>query len=769
MEIPLRGVPFGSVKLTDGYCVNALEKETDYLLSLREERLLAGFFENAGIFYPFARYGGWENSLIGGHTLGHYLTAISQAYANAGVSREKKDIFYRKVERIVTALEECQNRSRVGEGFVWGAVCLNPDNAAFQFDCVEQGKTNILREAWVPWYTMHKLIAGLIDAYELTGLEKAKEVVSRLGDWVYRRVATWDGDLKKKVLSVEYGGMNDCLYRLYSVTGKGEHLFAAQMFDEEALFEKILSERENILDGKHANTTIPKIIGELSRYWVLSREGGADGAAERCLRVAESFWKTVVERHTYATGGNSEWEHFGKDYILDAERTVYNCETCNVYNMLKLSRMLFCATGDKKYTDYYDRAFTNAILASQNPESGMTTYFQPMAGGYFKTFSAPYSDFWCCTGSGMENFTKLGDSAYYMRGDSVFVEQYLSSVFETDRIKLVAECGFPFRKSAVFRLERAQSGIELNFRVPDWCAGKISVSKNGSVCDYKEGAGHISVRARAGEEIEIEIPVAVHLSKLPDGDAYAFCYGGAVLCAELNGDDKQTLVTGVDVTVPACKMMDSESIYFSDVSDVVAHPEKYLIEKGETFTLTGGDRSYTFGLYYKNYRKRYAIYFRLREGERGEERINRLPFDVVQAGYGQYESDELHQMKEEKSFGVTSSGTYRYAGAGGFFSYDMAVDPGKRNILSIEISSRDEGKPLTVIVGREIVFSKRLIGNLGKDFYREEIYLNGELLARNCRKKRANGHDYTVIPVRFEGTKDCESAGIYNLIEIFCD
>lgn len=766
-KIQIKTFPVGSIRLTDEYCVNALQKEVEYLLSLQEGRLLAGFYENAGISTPFVRYGGWENALIGGHTLGHYLTAIAQAYRNAGVSDELKKRLYQRVEHIVSALEECQQRSRGKEGFLWGAVNPVSDNAEIQFDNVEAGKLNIIKESWVPWYTMHKLIAGLCDVYILTGLNNAKRVASRLGDWVFRRVSKWNKRLQRKVLSDEYGGMNDCLYILYGITGKKEHLQAAHMFDEEDLFDAILSEKENVLDGKHVNTTIPKIIGALNRYFTLTVSGERDAEPERYFRVAEKFWKMVIERHTYVTGGNSEWEHFGKDYVLDRERTNCNCETCNVYNMLKLTRMLFCATGDKKYTDYYDNAFTNSILSSQNPQTGMTTYFQPMAGGFFKVFSEPYNKFWCCTGSGMESFTKLGDSAYYCDNAGVYVEQYLSSVLETERIKIIAECRFPFETRAQFFVERAEYPFTIRFRIPDWCAGKMRVSLNGIVCG-EEVSGHISLTVHSGDKIEIEIPVSVTLSKLPDGDAYAFRYGGTVLSADLGEEDMQTSVTGVDVTVPMRKIMQTESVYFPALSEVLSHPERFLVKEGERFCLVGGDVSFNFIPHYKRFKERYAIYLRLREGEREAEEAERVAFDTVQAGYGQYENDSLHQLEEEKSVACTSDGTYRYAKAGGYFCYGMAVDLDKDNILSVELSEKDNGKPLKITIGGEVVFSEILLYVMGEEFYKKEIPINREILTRTCRKKRADGREYCVISVRFEGNRRSVSAKIYNFIRIYC-
>ena len=363
----LQPLDLSAVRIEDEYLLNALAKECDYLSSLEEGRLLAGFYENAGIKTPFVRYGGWESGLIGGHTLGHYLTAIAQMSVHPALPKEKRDFFLARAKRMTDALADCQDAAK--SGFLWGAPLIAGGSEA-QFDNVEKDKLNIMTQAWVPWYTMHKILQGVIDIFRFTGYEKALSVAKRLGDWVYERVMKWDKARNEKVLAVEYGGMNDCLYDLYSFTGEEKYALAAHKFDEEALFDRILSEEKDVLKGKHANTQIPKILGALNRYLTMHKKkiAGEVVEASRYLNVAKVFFRTVLERHTYVTGGNSEWEHFGPDYALDVRRTNCNCETCNAYNMLKLARGLFSVTGNTYYTDYYDNAFVNSILPSQNPE-----------------------------------------------------------------------------------------------------------------------------------------------------------------------------------------------------------------------------------------------------------------------------------------------------------------------------------------------------------------------------------------------------------------
>ena len=411
------------ITLKDAYLVNASEKETEYLLSIDADRLLAGFRETAGLdMKGKKRCAGWEDSLIGGHTMGHYLTACVQAYEYAGTSAENRKKLFKIIEYIAKTLKECQDAT--GTGFIFGSTVLDAENVEKQFDNVEKGLTDINTEAWVPWYTMHKIFEGLLSVESMKD-ENAKDVascaletVSALGDWVYGRTSGWGAETHKTVLSTEYGGMNDVLYDLYILTGKEEHKKAAESFDETELFEKVLNAKpgDDVLNNIHANTTIPKFMGALKGYV-------ADRSKTEYLEYAKAFWTLVTEHHSYVTGGNSEWEHFGRDNILDAERTNANCETCNAYNMLKLTKLLFMITGEQKYAEWYENTFINSILSSQNPETGMTTYFQPMASGYFKVFSSPEENFWCCTGTGMENFSKLGESFYFKKGNTLIVDK----------------------------------------------------------------------------------------------------------------------------------------------------------------------------------------------------------------------------------------------------------------------------------------------------------------------------------------------------------
>ena len=762
--------PLGSIEVLDGYSKNAFEKEIEYLLSLEEGRLLAGFYQNAGIQTPFVRYGGWENSLIGGHTIGHYLTALSQASVHANGTECVKEKIRRKISRILDGFDECQRA--LGSGLIWGATLPERGQIESQFDAVEEGKSNIVKESWVPWYTVHKLLSGLIVCFRLTGEVRAKTVAVRLGKWIVNRVSRWDEQTRKTVLSIEYGGMNDCLYDLYEITGETSFAVCAHAFDEEDLFDKILSRQPNVLKGKHANTTIPKILGALNRYRVLHGKElcGEMIDAERYLQVAKTFFHTVVEKHTYVTGGNSEWEHFGEDGILDRKRTNCNCETCNAYNMLFLARGLFSLTGEKEYADFYERTYLNSILSSQNPQTGMTTYFQPMASGFFKVYGEPFDKFWCCTGSGMENFTKLGDGIYTRFDGGISVQLYLSSRLKTEEVTLVQTTNFPWEETAQFQVDRAEKPVDLRFRRPDWAKGEMKLSVNGRALP-STGGEYEKVRVAEGDRIAVTITQGITLNPLSDDEsATAFCYGGYVLSADLGREEMETAQTGVIVTVPKRKICATETIYFDDLQRITSAPDVCFRREGEILRLTEGDLPLQFGLHYQRYRERYGIYWYLKEGDRrAEERRERPVLDVVQVGYGQYESDELHAMREMDSVGVTSEGTYRFAKAGGCFAYDVAVDAHKKNVLSIRLRAEDSFKPLKISVGDAVVFDEVLLYAQEEKEYVREIPLSDAQINRAVKRKKAFGKTYTVVTVKVEGSDREESARLCSFLTVYGD
>ena len=775
-EADITDFSISDVAVTDDYCTNALNKELEYLLSFDTEKLLAGFRDNAGLSTNGAtRYGGWENTNIAGHCVGHYLTALAQAYQRPDISSEQRDALYKRMKTLIDGMKTCQQHSRGKTGFLWAAPVPSDGNVERQFDRVEIGKANIFDDAWVPWYTMHKLIAGIVDVYNATGYAPAKEVGSSLGDWVYNRVSRWSQQTRNTVLSIEYGGMNDCMYDLYAITGKDSHASAAHSFDEDALFQKVSNGGRDVLNGRHANTTIPKFIGALKRYTVLDGKtvNGQKVDASAYLKYAENFWDMVTTHHTYITGGNSEWEHFGKDDILDAERTNCNCETCNSYNMLKLSRELFKITHDSKYMDFYENTYYNSILSSQNPETGMTTYFQPMATGFFKVYSTRWDKFWCCTGSGMESFTKLGDTIYMHDDDTLYVNFYQSSILEWAEkgVTITQESSIPEGASVKFTV-KGDSAMDLRFRIPDWIDGNMNVSVNGSKYNYKTVSGYADVSGnfRNGDVIELTVPSKVRAYPLPDSpDVYGFKYGPLVLSAELGKEDMKTDSTGMWVTIPKEKKVASETIKLAktgqSVASFMAEIDEHLLRSsdGLTFTLNDTNTKLTFTPHYKQYQQRYGIYWKfVPNGTVIEEKLPRAKTsvtDTVQPGYGQYESDNLHGMVEVGSLGVTNDSTYRYVKNGGWFTYRMAVDDSAPMLrLHIKLRKSDNGKTLRVRVGDAVLMAEKLSYSGSQDVYDRTFVIPQDVRDRCIYSLTADGTEHSVIDVTFSADADGEES-----------
>ena len=635
------------VQILDNYYLSAQKSDIAFLKKMDTARLLAGFRTTAGIDTKGVRpYGGWEDSLLGGHCVGHYLTALAQAVKVTG-DKELKE----KSQTLIAGLEECQKK--LGTGFLFGAKVEDKEDVEKQFDILEGKKKG---ETWVPWYNMHKVLAGLVDTYKYTGNETALLVAEKLGDWIYARVSKWDLKTNQKVLETEYGGMNDCLYELYSYSHNKHHLEAAQKFDEKALFLMAAKGEKNCLDGKHANTQIPKFIGAIKRYNVLKQLGEAKQEDEAYLADAEKFFGMVVKRHSFITGGISVMEHFRKDYHLDEIRTQTNCESCCAHNMLKLAKELFKATRKKEYADYYETTLRNAIMGAVKTESGAASYFTPMATGYYKTFGEEDPEknmFWCCTGSGMENFTKLGDSIYFRANDTLLVNQYVASkvTWEEKNLVLTQKSDVTKSEEISFVLnalhDKEISDVAIALRIPDWMHGEATIYVNGAEKMTAAGNSEYVLLERNwedGDVIMAKYPMSVESVGLLDQDAvFAFRYGPTVLAAKL-GKEKMGEATwaGIDLTAPLYKvvgnecrkdtiaygepktteLLDNETLTIqkeTSVNEFVSHIEHYLVRDTESETLsfhlkgTDADTTFENGLQFVPFNtlndERYGIYW----------------------------------------------------------------------------------------------------------------------------------------------------------------
>ena len=479
----LQDFPLDQVQITDTYQQNLFAKEITYLMTtLDSNRLMAGFQAVSAGTTPTNLYGGWENQAIRGHTLGHWLSAVAHAYQQAqGSDATLATQIKTKLDDVISKLKSYQ----LSSGYLFATDISQFD----QFDSGASGTS--LATVWVPYYTLHKILAGLVDVYKFEGNADALTVASKVGDWLYARSNSWSAAAKSRVLGQEYGGLNDSLYELYKYTKVANHLTVAHVFDDTSLFTTTAAGTDT-LNGKHANMTIPKFIGALNRYRTL-------GSSEASyFTAADQFLTIVLKSHTYITGGNSEDEHFHQPGILDGERDAVNNETCNVYNMSKFAHDLFKTKGDVKYADYYERVHINEILASMNPDTGMTTYFKAMGTGYFKAFGTPTNSFWCCTGTGMENFTRLNDSVYFHDAKDLWVTLYVSSSLNwKDRgLTLTQTTDLPLSNKVSFTVTAAPvDAVNMNFRKPYWLAScqSMTVSVNSQSFNAVDSSGFLGV------------------------------------------------------------------------------------------------------------------------------------------------------------------------------------------------------------------------------------------------------------------------------------
>lgn len=522
------------VRLGDGPFLDAQRRSAAYLLSLDPDRLLHAFRVNAGLKPKAPLYGGWESDPTWadihcqGHSLGHYLSACSLMGAATGDSR-----FKRRVGYIVTELAECQKAS--GSGL----LCAFPEGPKLVAAFIAGGNV-----PGVPWYTMHKVFAGLRDAYQEGRNAQALDVLMRFADWAISATRGLSDQRFEAMLDTEHGGMNEVFADLFQLTGKPDYRWMAQRFSHKAMLDP-LARSEDHLDGLHANTQIPKIVG-FERVFEVAGD-------ERYRKAAAFFWRTVANGRSYATGGHGDQEHFYP--MVDAAQHVFSAkgsETCGVYNMLKLTRLLFMADPQADYADFYERALYNGILGSQDPVSGMVTYFQGARPGYMKLYCTPVNSFWCCTGTGMENHAKYGDSIYFRDERSLFVNLYISSTVRwAEQDALVTQTTrFPEQSST--RLEwslRRPAELTLKLRHPAW-SPVAEVRVNGAAALRSDRPGSfiaLDRRWQDGDTVELFLSPRVRAVQLPDTPhIFALTYGPLVLAAAL-GDEG--IAPGSDIVV----------------------------------------------------------------------------------------------------------------------------------------------------------------------------------------------------------------------------
>jgi len=507
-----------SVRLTDSALLDPMEHNRDFLQGLETDRLLHTFRLTAGLPTAAEPLGGWEKPAVElrGHFTGHFLSGCALMSVGAG------DVMLRdKANLVVAELAKCQKANGAANGN--GYLSAFPPSF---FDRLKAGQ-----KVWAPWYTLHKIMAGLLDMYVLAHNQRALDVVRGMAGWTKRWTDALSDEDMARVLRVEFGGMNEVLYNLYAVTGVKDYAEAAHRFDHEQLFGPLAEGRDE-LKGLHVNTQIPKIIGAARRYELT---GDA-----RYRRIAEFFWTQVTQHRAYATGGTSNEEHWRSDPDKLAGELGYSTqECCCTYNMLKLTRHLFAWSPEARYFDYYERALLNGILGTMNPKNGLTMYYVPLATGYWKVFASPRGSFWCCTGTGVESFSKLADSIYFHDEDSLYVNLFLASELDWEErgIRIIQSAALANRGETRLRILSAKPvHLAVRIREPYWTYGKMTVTVSGKPATATRAGGYWVVDRtwENADELRVTLPISLHAHPMPDDDTLqAIMYGPLVLAGSL--------------------------------------------------------------------------------------------------------------------------------------------------------------------------------------------------------------------------------------------
>ncbi len=707
-RIKPEAAPFdpASVKLLDGPFKAAQDRDAQYLLSLSVDRLLARFRTESGLPAKAEGYGGWEAETISGHTLGHYLSACARMFAATGDARFKE-----RTAQIVAELAECQ--AAVGDGYV---AAIPGGHKALE----DVRKGNIrskgfdLNGIWVPWYTLHKQMAGLRDCYVLCGNSQALRVMQGLGDYALLVTAGLDEAQLNTMLRCEHGGMNEVAADLYAITGEEKYLTLARRFNDHQVLDP-LSEGKDILPGLHSNTQIPKLIGAARQH-----ELAGDPKLES---AATFFWETMTTRHCYVTGGNSLNEYLGQPGILGASLNGNTSETCNTYNMLRLTRMLHAWKPRAAYMDFYERALYNHILASQDPASAGVCYYVPLKPASRKPFQGLEDSFTCCVGTGMENHASYGD-AIYSHGDEVlYVNLFIPSSlhWEEKKLTVVQETEFPDGPSTRLTLTcGTPSEFAIRVRHPGWIPGVMDVQVNGQRAIVTTGAdGYAVIRRtwKTGDVITIALPAPLRLEPTPDDPTtVALLAGPIVLAGDLGPTMPEPSAIPVIVTDNA------------DVSGWARRQTSPLMEFQTTGVVRPGDvklvpffriASQFYSVYWRRFDqeqwKRQVEQSQQREEQRRQ--LEAMTTDFVQPGEMQPERDhgfEGDRTNTGEHMGLRWRDAYR----GGWFSFLMkAPESGAARLVCTYWGSDTGERMFDILVDDVVVGTQTLDRNRPGEFF----------------------------------------------------
>ncbi|MEZ4900028.1 MAG: glycoside hydrolase family 127 protein [Saprospiraceae bacterium] len=738
----LLGFSLADVRLLDSPFKVAMEMNGKYLLELDPDRLLHRFHEFAGLPVKGDLYGGWEEGTLSGHSLGHYLSGCAQMYAATG-----QEDYKQRTDYVVDELARCQ--AARGTGYV-GAIPKEDStwSVIASGEIVSRGFD--LNGLWSPWYNLHKVFAGLLDVYQYTGNRKALEIAIKFADWINDKFAGLTEEQWQEMLKCEYGGMNDALVNLYALTKNEKYLALSRKFHDHTVLDPLAKGEDN-LAGKHGNTQIPKVIGCARRYELT---GNPEDSS-----IARFFWDRVVYHHSYVTGSHGISEYFGAADQLNDKLSDATGESCNVYNMLKLTQHLFTWTGDPSYADFYERALYNHILASiEGP--GQYCYFIPLRQGTKRHYSNKFHSFWCCVGTAMENHGKYAEHIYFTGQDgSLVVNLYIPSKLNWHGKEMeLSQTGDPATGAVTMRIgSDAPHEFTLKLRHPDWATQGMRIWVNGSpILSHYKTTDYASIKRiwHDGDVIRIEMPADLREEAMPDNpDRIALLYGPYVLAGQLPEKVEDPLYE-VPVIVTDNRQPDAW------VTQENNHGLRFHSE------YAGRPYDLSFIPFYQADTIRYTTYLDyftdagweqrkqdFLENQKRQAEIDRRTVDLMRLGEMQPERDH-HLSSVEASYVYDESGRKgRDARNGGYFEFDMMVDPQKEQTLMATYWGSDRGKrAFDILVNGQKIGTQQLNENFPGVFFDVE-YPIPRSLTRGKHKVR----------VRFQGHPENTAGVVYGV------
>ncbi|MBN2165735.1 MAG: glycoside hydrolase family 127 protein [Marinilabiliaceae bacterium] len=716
--INFRAIPFSieDVHLLDGPFLRATKLNEQILMNYNPDRLLAKFRIEAGLQPKAEHYGGWEGETIAGHSLGHYLTAICLMYQTTG-----NDSLLKRAQYIVDELAECQKAD--GDGYI-GAF---PNGKKILEEEVAKGdirsKGFDLNGIWVPFYTQHKVMDGLYHAYQLCGIKKALDVSAHFADWLYSVVKGLNENQVQAMLDCEHGGMNEALAELYQVTQNEKYLKMSYIFHHKEIIDS-LSHGVDILPGKHANTQIPKFVGTARRYELTGSEEDKNASL--------NFWDRVVNHHSYVTGGNGNHEYFGAPDTLRDRLSSGTTETCNVYNMLKLSQHLFSWSANPHVLDFYERALLNQILSSQNVNDGHVVYNLSLDMGGYKEFQDP-EWFTCCIGTGMENHSKYAGSIYFYNNEELFVGQFIASElnWRDKGVKVTQQTFFPEDQNTKLTLECIKPvEFGLILRYPYWANNGMKIYLNNEEYSFESEPGEfvtIHRRWNNGDEVRIEFPFSLRLETMPDdSNRVAVMYGPLVMAGILGPIDDEAIKD--PMYVPVLKTEDRDPSAWLKTVD------------GQLYTFISNKVGYPLDVEFRPFftvnDKRYSVYFDLFSVEKWEafkadyeanvkeqKGLDAITLDFLQFGEMQPERD--HNFKSERSWvGEYKLKKYREVDLPGFMEFEMKAKTNESLSVICECWSGFPGaRAFEVYVNDILIGSDTISIRNTTGFYNSEFFI----------------------------------------------